>query len=80
METVLPAVGIGGLFAATATVFIQLLRQNASLSREREGLIAMRDKEIHDLKLGELRCARRVDLLVTACHNGGISIPPEVWQ
>lgn len=76
---VLPAAGVLGLFTATATVFIQLLRQNSALSKERDALLVMRDAEIRDLKLGELRCNRRVDLLVTACRNGGISVPAEVW-
>lgn len=80
VSSVLPASGVVALFTATATVFIQLLRQNAALAKEREESIATRDKEIDALKLGELRCNRRLDLLVSACRNGGISIPEEVWK
>lgn len=76
----LPAAGIVGLFTATATVFVQLLRQNSQLSKERDSLLALRDEEIRDLKLGELRCNRRVDLLIAACRSGGIAVPSEVWQ
>lgn len=62
-----------GLFIAIAGLLFRMLVLQSR--RERQN-----DEDIHDMKLENAWCNKRVSILIFACQQGGISIPPEVWD
>lgn len=66
MEPILAAGGIVGLFTAAWVVLYQLIK------------FARRD--IIDLREANLKCERRLNMVVRACQQAGVLIPMEVWE
>lgn len=54
--------------------------QTAADRARYEALIEAQTRRIERTEERERICNRRVDMLVTACRQGGVDIPEEVWN
>lgn len=69
----LAAGGIVGLFGATATVLVQLLRTNSRLTSNYERRTAA-------VETSHTTCQYQLNVLVGAMQRAGLVIPPAFWE
>lgn len=76
----IPAYGAGGLlFVAVAGLLIRLFKINDTQYKTQNDRLTKTEKQIEDLKVENLACAWRVQIMVAAMNQAGLPVPAVIF-